>query len=111
MEGTEKKVGVALELPIVGKTKWKVNTKGKVIITNFQKANCKDVHDIRTFITTNNLNLYYWRYCNVAEVEHDLVINSSVTNGTYGFQLDSLIRERTQHNQTTSNSNDLYLVG
>jgi len=38
MEGTEKKVAVALELPIVGKTKGKIYTKGKVIINNFKKG-------------------------------------------------------------------------
>jgi len=76
----EKKIAVVLALLISGNTKRKFNTKCYEIINNFQQANCNDLHDFSTFITTNNPKLNYWRY--YVAVEHDLVKTSCIAKET-----------------------------
>ena len=106
---SDKKIAVALDISISSKYNGKPNTHCKEIIKKIQEANCQNINDIRKFITTNKYKLNFWRYYNAAKEDHNKIYNSCVANGTCGFQLDFLIRERVQHGQVTPKDKNVYI--
>ena len=63
---------------------------------------------LKNFITAKSCKLNFWRHHNKKTADPK-IYNSCVPNGTCGFQLDFLLRERRQHNQFSGREFDLYI--
>ena len=105
----EKKIAVALHFPCGSNSSGRPNKDCKEIIMKFQKSNCQNISDFRKFINDNEYKLNFWRYYKPEKKEHYSIYNSCVPNGTCGFQLDFLIRERVQHGQVIPKDKNVYI--
>ena len=101
-------IAISLKLPI--SSRGESNSCGN-IIKEYENLNCQNLNQFRKFINVNKLNIHIWRYHNKNNSDHERMYNSCVDNGTSGFQVDFLLRERVVENSgTTLQSKDKYIM-
>jgi len=108
-KSTDNQVAISLQLPI-GKNRGVLTQLCRDIIKKYENKNCKSFKEFRHFIDENKLNIHIWRYHNKKAIDHAKMFNSCVNNGTSGFQLDYLLRERiVDKSHTSAKSKDQYM--
>ena len=90
----DNQVAISLQLDVDMKNRGKSTDSSKNIIKEYENAKCDNLQRFKGFIQNNQLNLHFWRYHNKKDSNHDLMYDSCIDNGTSGFQLDYLLRER-----------------
>ena len=105
----EGKIAVALQIKTGGLSNGQPNEESKQVIRRFVEGKIDNLDDFRDFIKNHRYQLHLWRYHNKDVEQEDLIYNSCVPNGACGFQVDFLIRERTQYNQTSAKEKDYYI--
>ena len=106
--GKDKKNLVAVSLNLTLTSTEKLPSADALRIINlFKTSKMKTTKEFMHFIKNEaNINLNFFRYFD-STVQ---CYNSCVPNGACGYQLDFLLRERTQHNYTKANEKDKYIT-
>ena len=104
----EKKIAVALQLHISYKTHKPIDSALN-IINNYKNAPCQNLNDFKKFLKENKCRIHFYRSVNKKSIKFNKIYSSCVPNGTCGFQLHHLLRERTLYNQNTSKDRDRYI--
>ena len=107
----DNQVAISLQFPIVSTRRGKPTYSCRNIIKQFENQRCDNISSFKKFIDDNKLKLHIWRYHDKKDkVNHDKMFNSCTNNGTSGYQLDFLLRERkTNNSDTLLKSKDKYM--
>ena len=106
----ENNIAVALDIPSSENIPGKPSVESRNLFQNFQKEDkVENLDEFYNFIDKYNIKFYFWRRYDANLEDHAKVYNSCVPNGACGFQLDYLLRERTQHNQSCGAERDIYI--
>ena len=90
----DNQVAISLNLPIDKNRRGKSTNLCKNIISDYEIKNCQNLKEFKLFINNNKLNVRIWRYHKKSDPDHVPMYKSCINNGTSGFQLDYLLRER-----------------
>ena len=93
-----------------------MNEKSKFIIDKYKTKPCKSLKEFKDFLTNKDqiqyedkllkLELFFWRYHNTDDPK---IYLSCVPNGTCGFQMEHLLRERKEHSHSRIKEFDQYI--
>ena len=103
----DNQVAISLQLPI-GSNRGVTLDECRLLIKKYENANIQNYVSFKNFFLHKNIHI--WRYHNKNDPDHEKMYNSCTDNGTSGFQLDYLLRERIVHNTGTKlQSKDKYM--
>ena len=98
----DKQVAVSLHLPIDKNRRGECTPLCRNIISDYENSDCQNLKEFKMFINNNKLNVHIWRYHKKSDrLDHVPMFMSCVNNGTSGFQLDYLLRERKAYDTET----------
>jgi len=89
-----------------------------IIINNYEAKTCSNFKEFNNFINNKDkvyykekllqIKLNFWWYHNTETVKHN-IFESYVPNGTCGFQLERLLREKREYSKPNAKEFDLYI--
>ena len=115
--GKDKKNLIAVALDLNPYRDESVSDSSKFIIDNYKTKPCLNLGEFKYFLNNKDKLLYknkllkiklnFWRYHNTAKSN---IYLSCVPNGTCGFQLEHLLRERKEHGHSKPKEFDQYIT-
>jgi len=113
--GKDKKKLIAVALDLNPHRNESVSDSSKFIIDNYRTKPCSNLKEFKDFINNKDqvyykdkllqIKLNFWKLHNTANSK---IYLSCVPNGTCGFQLEHLLRERKEHGHSTIKEFDQY---